>query len=913
MSARKWTPTDTYSLVGTKLGIMLLNSKVNFLRSIFMSGTLFVNSVYDIEPIISLGYKKAPMNNFNMGQLENINNNVDEMKIYYNGLISYYQKPSDARNFPSTKYHMVKIEIDDDIETDLKDYEKDPFYVHTRNELNIEKINWIMSFIKKHKNERTLIYAQFLNKAINTLAQFLEAKKYKFGIISGQLTAQEKQSVQNDYNSGKINILLFTLAIKEGISFKESDNFIYVQPYWNYAITEQIMARGLRADSHKEGIKSVVNIYMLCSIYEDSSSLEDYFKYVENIFNNNIKNYIPELIESKIVEVKSRAGNSQKRVDITKFSKLLQDIKITTDIKLYSLMIEKQGNINIFEKVLLNIVPSFEKSNNIESNEFIETYNEAIIKYEKEENKIMKLKDKLELKKRLYMEYYNKQILKTNSKILRIENDTSLRQVRNPTLDETLNNPSYPDSNISNIKKLLDGGYSLVDVLQTFKLSKTEITTFQANFTPDKEVEIIITESGIKDDKREKLMILEPTSGIGNVISHILKCPNVQNFMIDSVEIHKLFYQIQKARFNDIGNINMYNIDLLKYHQKYTYDYILGNPPFNIRTTTLKKGVLVNLQLYDVDFVAMCYNMLSKDGKLTMIISNRYLRNFTLPVFASFISHLKILTNAEKNNVIIKEIGNFKQDKTSLKEMETNYGMVCITLKKIGNLLFDLSTVRATDMKENLQMKAEKMLNKENILQKKEDNKIIREEKKLLKEKIVKVNVEKLKKQIDKQERQTRNDEKIRLKELKKLKKNKRLEKLKSSIEIIKEKQKEDMDIIQKAKDELEKKREEKKQKLLKQKEPPLIYKKKRGVLMNENVNSEYEEASSKLLKLLFKLDIKDIKEVLVEMKFKGRINTNKMLLGDQLLQNFNTITKINPLIEKLERIYVPRRMNVNF
>ena len=148
---------------------------------------------------------------------------------------------------------------------------------------------------------------------------------------------------------------------------------------------------------------------------------------------------------------------------------------------------------------------------------------------------------------------------------------------------------------------------------------------------------------------------------------------------------------------------------------------------------------------------------------------------------------------------------------------------------------------------------------------------------------------------------------------MKKLKKNKRLEKLKSSIEIIKEKQKEDMDIIQKAKDELEKKREEKKQKLLKQKEPPLIYKKKRGVIMNENVNSEYEEASSKLLKLLFKLDIKDIKEVLVEMKFKGRINTNKMLLGDQLLQNFNTITKINPLIEKLERIYVPRRMNVNF
>jgi len=61
MSARKWKKTENFSLVGTKLGITLLQNENKFLRTIFMTGTLFVNSQYDLEPIISIGYKKTPL------------------------------------------------------------------------------------------------------------------------------------------------------------------------------------------------------------------------------------------------------------------------------------------------------------------------------------------------------------------------------------------------------------------------------------------------------------------------------------------------------------------------------------------------------------------------------------------------------------------------------------------------------------------------------------------------------------------------------------------------------------------------------------------------------------------------------------------------------------------------------------
>ena len=46
------------------------------------------------------------------------------------------------------------------------------------------------------------------------------------------------------------------------------------------------------------------------------------------------------------------------------------------------------------------------------------------------------------------------------------------------------------------------------------------------------------------------------------------------------------------------------------------------------------------------------------------------------------------------DNVKIEPIGDFKTSSNVTKSMETNFGMVCITLKKIGKLSMDLSNER---------------------------------------------------------------------------------------------------------------------------------------------------------------------------------------------------------------------------
>jgi hypothetical protein len=368
------------------------------------------------------------------------------------------------------------------------------------------------------------------------------------------------------------------------------------------------------------------------------------------------------------------------------------------DLDLYLRMFDKQAKINEFEQNLLFQVPRFEKSNDIENNEFIEEFNTFILEKEQKEGRTIPNKEKILTKREMYKKYYDKEIDKINKRIIRLDNDPKFRKNRNPDLELIANNEKYDDQTAT-IKKLLDKGVSLREILEGYKLSTEAITTFQANFTPENEVDFLIKFSGLGEDKRQKLLILEPTSGIGNVVSGMLKLPNKSSFFIDAVEIHNLFYQISQAQFLTIDNIRLYNVSLFDYNQKYNYDYILGNPPFNVRTQVDKiiNGQIkkTDVHLYDVDFVAHCYNMLNNDGVLCMIISDKFLRDNSghFLIFRKWIEYIQKL---KPDTIKIEKVGAFKTDKQITKSMETNFPMVCIKLIKLQFFNIDLSRTPPT-------------------------------------------------------------------------------------------------------------------------------------------------------------------------------------------------------------------------
>ena len=67
-----------------------------------------------------------------------------------------------------------------------------------------------------------------------------------------------------------------------------------------------------------------------------------------------------------------------------------------------------------------------------------------------------------------------------------------------------------------------------------------------------------------------------------------------------------------------------------------------------------------------------------------------------------------------------------------------------------------------------------------------------------------------------------------------------------------------------------------------------------------EKAESDKDKTSMELTKLLMLTPMKDIIKVLVKLNFKGRLQSNKILAITQILQNFNTIQKMETLIKTL-------------
>ena len=742
MSSRKWKKTENFSLVGTKLGITLLQNENKFLRSIFMTGTLFVNSQYDLEPIISIGYKKTPLYKHKIDELKTLILDPQSFKQYYQGLISYYKISEDNKEFPSTKYQfeivpynpteayeltpykakqMLKKMKDENLEDDdivinneytykqLKEGimnndfedllnklpEKDAYLMNSRNQSIVAKGKWIINFLKKHKKEKTIIYSQFKGYTLEPLYKIInkDFKELKYGVIDGSLSATEKKVVMDKYNTDEINVLFFTLSIKEGISFKETNNVIINEPYWNYAILEQIIARALRLDSHKKGKKSVVNIHFLVGVKEDDE-YDDYinwFNEADRVMNNGIK---------KLLYPEKKMINKDGEEIITYEGMVGQDLYSSSpDIRLYNLMFNKQEGINRFEKLLL-AQPRFEEVNDNENNDFIKTYNEALLEMPDLTNK-----EKIKIKRQMYKDFYEKNIKEVNMRLQRFSNDTKYKLNRNPDLTE---DKIIQDINIDKdkIRKLIKEEKPLTKILETIGgINKNIITTFQANFTPQSEVELLINYSGIKEDNRTDLKILEPTAGIGNVVRGLVNMPLGANMFIDCNELHPTFFTIGQLYFEGIDNIKWSNCDFMTLNARVNYDYILGNPPFNIRTQRIVFDKKTNVAkkedvvYHDIDFVAKAFNMLGEGGVLCMIISDRYLRDGALPKFDIFRKQLaKYLPNHE----VLKIDGGFTQDKSLIKEMETSTGMVCLKLIKDDlNVFLDVNNTNFLYNREN--------------------------------------------------------------------------------------------------------------------------------------------------------------------------------------------------------------------
>ena len=212
--------------------------------------------------------------------------------------------------------------------------------------------------------------------------------------------------------------------------------------------------------------------------------------------------------------------------------------------------------------------------------------------------------------------------------------------------------------------------FSLQNILDLMNIGKNDIKMGNAFFTPKEHSEKLVELSQIEQDKNERIEILEPTAGTGNLILPLLKLNNSSNFHIDAIEYLRQFYHLGNAIFDGLEHVSWINLNFLEYKTDKKYDYIFINPPFNI--TYNQKQVL------DIDFLDYAYQLLKEGGKLCCIISSSVLSNSRNKRYVAFKD--KILNS---NNIIYEELNKFSADEITVKAMETKITMLYIIITKI--------------------------------------------------------------------------------------------------------------------------------------------------------------------------------------------------------------------------------------
>jgi superfamily II DNA or RNA helicase len=201
--------------------------------------------------------------------------------------VSNYLIPEYALEFKKNRTSVIKY-INKIKDEDLKNLDK-----------YSPKIKKILENIKKYKNQLGVVYSEFvsgegvailskiletvegykywsesskLNESLNNLDEYnlnssmkIEERKNNskilneknYAIITGDININDRQNILNIFNSDEnvngslISLLLISKSGAEGLTLKNVRHLHIMEPFWNYARIDQVIARGSRYQSHK--------------------------------------------------------------------------------------------------------------------------------------------------------------------------------------------------------------------------------------------------------------------------------------------------------------------------------------------------------------------------------------------------------------------------------------------------------------------------------------------------------------------------------------------------------------------------------------------------------------------------------------------------------------------------------------
>lgn len=270
---------------GTKLQSILITECLKAEKLVLLTGTIFYNSLTDLSVLVNMIKKDEvlPETNkefkfFFWDDLYEAPGSVDTLKERIKGSISYYKKSVNSIHYPKSITTYIKVDMSNAQISEYRHYLKkilsldniqhidysildkrkvNNFLNVTRqlsNTLNnspdFPKIIAIWEYIKKSPKP-LIIYSNYLANGILPLTIHLDKNKISYSIYFGEQTEEKRNKILDNYNSGKIDVLLITSAGSESLDLKNTRSIHIMEPHWNESKINQIIGRAIRYDSHK--------------------------------------------------------------------------------------------------------------------------------------------------------------------------------------------------------------------------------------------------------------------------------------------------------------------------------------------------------------------------------------------------------------------------------------------------------------------------------------------------------------------------------------------------------------------------------------------------------------------------------------------------------------------------------------
>lgn len=105
--------------------------------------------------------------------------------------------------------------------------------------------------LKANKDERALIYSNFLASGIDSYSRLLDKAGIKYNRFDGSMTPKAKKQVVDQYNSGEVPVILGSGSASEGLDLQGTRLIQILEPHFNNAKTDQVIGRGIRYKSHE--------------------------------------------------------------------------------------------------------------------------------------------------------------------------------------------------------------------------------------------------------------------------------------------------------------------------------------------------------------------------------------------------------------------------------------------------------------------------------------------------------------------------------------------------------------------------------------------------------------------------------------------------------------------------------------